>query len=135
MHGRNNLIFKIFIPSKNMAFIMTLWIVNGAVLKSPSRWQFTIVRSKTSTFQLFEVTFLPEKWRIVCLISTFRVPHRSKSGWRKQVSYFQDDLVGQERCGSFLAPLAEGKRAIVMAWGRRASVRPFVRACVRKLFL
>ena len=36
---------------------------------------------------------------------------------------------------SFLAPLAEGQRAIVMAWGRRASVRPFVRACVRKLFL
>ena len=35
----------------------------------------------------------------------------------------------------FLAPLAEGQRAIVMAWGRRASVRPFVRACVRKLFL
>ena len=35
----------------------------------------------------------------------------------------------------FLAPLAEGQRAIVMAWGRRPSVRPFVRACVRKLFL
>ena len=35
----------------------------------------------------------------------------------------------------FLAPLAEGQRAIVMAWWRRASVRPFVRACVRKLFL
>ena len=27
----------------------------------------------------------------------------------------------------FLAPLAEGQRAIVMAWGRRASVRPCVR--------
>ena len=39
----------------------------------------------------------------------------------------------------FLAPLAEGQRAIVMAWGRRASVRPCVRASVRasvrKLFL
>ena len=39
----------------------------------------------------------------------------------------------------FLAPLAEGQRAIVVAWGRRACVRacvrPFVRACVRKLFL
>ena len=35
----------------------------------------------------------------------------------------------------FVAPLAEGQRAIVMAWGRRASVRLFVRACVRKLFL
>ena len=32
---------------------------------------------------------------------------------------------------SFLAPLAEGQRAIVMAWGRRASVRPCVRASVR----
>ena len=31
----------------------------------------------------------------------------------------------------FLAPLAEGQRAIVMAWGRRASVRPAVRPCVR----
>ena len=32
---------------------------------------------------------------------------------------------------SFLAPLAEGQRAIVMAWGRRASVRLSVRPCVR----
>ena len=32
---------------------------------------------------------------------------------------------------SFLAPLAEGQRAIVMAWGRRASVRSSVRPCVR----
>ena len=31
----------------------------------------------------------------------------------------------------FLAPLAEGQRAIVMAWGRRASVRPSVRPSVR----
>ena len=31
----------------------------------------------------------------------------------------------------FLAPLAEGQRAIVMAWGRRASVHPSVRASVR----
>ena len=31
----------------------------------------------------------------------------------------------------FLAPLAEGQRAIVMAWGRCASVRPSVCACVR----
>ena len=46
----------------------------------------TIVRSKTSTFRLFEVTFLLEKWKLVCLISTFRVPRRSKSGWRKQDS-------------------------------------------------
>ena len=60
----------------------------------------TIVRSKTSTFRLFEVTFLLEKWKLVCLISTFRVPRRSKSGWRKQDSvglaikrlcYFQSD--------------------------------------------
>ena len=34
----------------------------------------------------------------------------------------------------FLAPLAEGQRAIVMALCP-SSVRPFVRACVRKLFL
>ena len=46
----------------------------------------TIVRSKTSTFRLFEVTFLLEKWKLVCLISTFRVPRRSKSGLRKQDS-------------------------------------------------
>ena len=46
----------------------------------------TIVRSKTSTFRLFEVTFLLEKWKLVCLISTFLVPRRSKSGWRKQDS-------------------------------------------------
>ena len=46
----------------------------------------TIVRSKTSTFRLFEVTFLLEKWKLVCLISTFRVPRRSKSRWRKQDS-------------------------------------------------
>ena len=26
-------------PSYNMAIIMTLWIDNGAVLKSSSRWQ------------------------------------------------------------------------------------------------
>ena len=44
----------------------------------------TIVRSKT--FRLFEVTFLLEKWKLVCLISTFRVPRRSKSRWRKQDS-------------------------------------------------
>ena len=44
----------------------------------------TIVRSKTSTFGLFEVTFLLKDWKLVCLISTFRVPRRSKSGWRKQ---------------------------------------------------
>ena len=46
----------------------------------------TIVRSKTSTFRLLEVTFFPEKRKLVCLISTFRVPRRSKSGWRKQDS-------------------------------------------------
>ena len=46
----------------------------------------TIFRSKTSTFPLFEVTFLLEKWKLVCLISTFRVLRRSKSGWRKQDS-------------------------------------------------
>ena len=51
----------------------------------------TIVRSKTSTFRLFEVTFLLEKWKLVCLISTFRVPRRSKSGWRKQDSVFGAD--------------------------------------------
>ena len=34
----------------------------------------------------------------------------------------------------FLAPLAEGQRAIVMAWGRRASVRPSVRASVNFFF-
>ena len=50
----------------------------------------TIVRSKTSTFRLFEVTFLLEKWKLVCPISTFRVPRRSKSGWRKQ-----DSVVGR----------------------------------------
>ena len=36
---------------------------------------------------------------------------------------------------TFLAPLAEGQRAIVMAWGRRPSVRACVRASVRELFL
>ena len=46
----------------------------------------TIVRSKTSTFRLFEITLLLEKWKLVCIISTFRVPGRSKSGWRKQDS-------------------------------------------------
>ena len=45
-----------------------------------------MARSKTSTFRLFEVTFLLEKWKLVCLISTFRLPRRSKSGWRKQDS-------------------------------------------------
>ena len=53
----------------------------------------TIVRSKTSTFRLFEVTFLLEKWKLVCLIYTFRVPRRSKSGWRKQDSVLLKDLV------------------------------------------
>ena len=38
----------------------------------------TIVRSKTSTFRLFEVTFLLEKWKLVCLISTFRVSRRKQ---------------------------------------------------------
>ena len=35
---------------------------------------------------------------------------------------------------SFLAPLAEGQRAIVMAWWRRASVRSSVRASVNFFF-
>ena len=35
---------------------------------------------------------------------------------------------------SLLAPLAEGQRAIVMAWGRRACVRPSVRASVNFFF-
>ena len=34
----------------------------------------------------------------------------------------------------FLAPLAEGQRAIVMAWGRRASVRSSVRPSVNFFF-
>ena len=48
---------------------------------------------------------------------------------------WQKDCSCVSKCSFLLAPLAEGQRAIVMAWGRRASVRPFVRACVRKLFL
>ena len=32
---------------------------------------------------VFEVTLLLEKWKLLCLISTFRVPCRSKNGWRK----------------------------------------------------
>ena len=51
----------------------------------------------------------------------------------KFINYFSGKLL--VLLTFFLAPLAEGQRAIVMAWGRRASVRPFVRACVRKLFL
>ena len=35
---------------------------------------------------------------------------------------------------TFLAPLAKGQRAIVMAWGRRASVRSSVRASVNFFF-
>ena len=46
----------------------------------------TIVWAKTSTLRLFEVTVLLEKWKIVCLIFTFRVPRWSKSGWRRQYS-------------------------------------------------
>ena len=34
----------------------------------------------------------------------------------------------------FLTPLAEGQRAIVMAWGRRASVRSSVHASVNFFF-
>ena len=33
-----------------------------------------------------------------------------------------------------LAPLAEGQRAIVMAWGRRPSVRSSVRASINLFF-
>ena len=58
----------------------------------------TIVRSKTSTFRLFEVTFLLEKWKLVCLISTFRVPRRSKSGWRKQDSVANNILIEWSDC-------------------------------------
>ena len=51
-------------------------------------------------------------------------------------------LKGVNTCGwknkcwwpAFLAPLAEGQRAIVMAWWRRASVRPSVRASVNFFF-
>ena len=35
----------------------------------------------------------------------------------------------------FLAPLAEGQRAIVMAWGRRACVRACVNFFFKKLLL
>ena len=47
-------------------------------------------------------------------------------------SVFYETLIPPKR--PFLAPLAEGQRAIVMAWGRRASVRSSVRASVNFFF-
>ena len=47
---------------------------------------FDNCKVKTSTFRLFDVAFLLDKWKLVCLISTFRVPRRLKTGWRKQDS-------------------------------------------------
>ena len=46
----------------------------------------TIVRSKTSTLWLFQITFLLENWKLECLISTFRFSCRSKCGQQKQDS-------------------------------------------------
>ena len=67
------------------------------------------------------------------------VSYASKSGNTPTVNFtvilIAAGTVGKGFGIRFLAPLAEGQRAIVMAWGRRVSVRPFVRACVRKLFL
>ena len=59
----------------------------------------------------------------VCLTSDVPYICRSTQGVRSRRN------VRESR--RFLAPLAEGQRAIVMAWGRRASVRPFVRSSVR----
>ena len=36
-----------------MAFIMTLWIANGAVLKSSSQWQLKAIKINSSWMELF----------------------------------------------------------------------------------
>ena len=36
-----------------MAFIMTLWIGNGAVLKSSSQWKFKLTENKTQQFSFY----------------------------------------------------------------------------------
>ena len=87
----------------------------------------TIVRSKISTFQLFEVTFLLEKWKLLCLIYTFRVPRRSKKLMAKTglrikailTSFVSTCILKAFKTSPLLRhPLVHTRSPILDHWGR-----------------
>ena len=50
-----------------MAFIMTLWIGNSAVLKSSSQWQFKEFRKINNSGQelfIFKILFIASDWNL-----------------------------------------------------------------------
>ena len=104
-----------------MAIIKTLWIGNGAVLKSSSQWQLT--HYQTTNFRLFQLKEFAD--------NNFKF---DESG--RKLSRWEENTVGKgeiARYKQFLAPLAVGQRAYVMA-RCPSSVRPSVRPCINFFF-